>query len=48
MQAGKERKSKEFHDLLDSLYLRELLELFVLDEVHCVKNMGDDFRPAYK
>jgi superfamily II DNA helicase RecQ len=48
MEKGRLRNSKMFNEMLESLHQRNLIELFVLDEVHCVKNMGEDFRPAYK
>ena len=33
--------------MLDELYSKGLVELFVLDEMHCVKSWGDEFRPVY-
>lgn len=41
-------KNKEFVRLIDQMYKEDKIARFVLDEVHCVKNWGDDFRVAYK
>ena len=29
------------------MYVEDKIDRFVLDEIHCVKSWGEDFRPAY-
>lgn len=38
----------DFKKVLFEMYMTDKISRFVLDEVHCVKNWGDDFRVAYK
>ena len=44
---GKSANSKSFQTLLKNMYAEDKIDRFVLDEIHCVKSWGEDFRPAY-
>jgi ATP-dependent DNA helicase RecQ len=49
LYAAPERISQpRFLGLLHSLYEREQLALFAIDEAHCVSQWGHDFRPEYR